>query len=369
METIRQERMGRVKQLMRSRNLDGILICCCVPGNLNTWLLAAEDMPLHLPYNRNNLLLVLPDGTAAQYWGRQPHPTDRGGRFPLFCESELPVFRRLGLVNPAALKCGVREHLQKTSPSVELVDITRDFHLLCAQTTAADVQGVEQATAVMERAFSALPLLLTGQPTEREFAARLRNRVRELGAECEDLGTSAFLELTSAPDGGTSVPEPVLWPGRRLEYGDRVNVLLQGFLPGGFASALGRSCILGEPSEEARTYWDLALQAQQLAAACAVPGATVAQITARVRQEILEPAGLPAYTGCQIHGISADVQTLPRDFDDSRDLPLQENMILVLAIRIAPPGKDPYCCMDPFAVTPQGARRLSTLPQELIVLD
>ena len=36
--------------------------------------------------------------------------------------------------------------------------------------------------------------------------------------------------------------------------------------PGGHYSALGRYCILGEPSEEMCRYWDMAVRAQQNAA-------------------------------------------------------------------------------------------------------
>ena len=96
---------------------------------------------------------------------------------------------------------------------------------------------------IRDRVFTTLPLLLTGEPLERKVVVDLRNHLREMNAECEDLMSSSMIHLTSAPDGGESVPEPIPYPGRRLAYGDRVNVLVNGFMPGGFASALGRTYI------------------------------------------------------------------------------------------------------------------------------
>ena len=67
MEVIRNQRAARVTALMKEKALNGILVSNCALGNLNTWLLASEGMPLHLPYNRNNLCLVLPDGSVSQF--------------------------------------------------------------------------------------------------------------------------------------------------------------------------------------------------------------------------------------------------------------------------------------------------------------
>lgn len=368
METIQKDRIQRVLTFMREQRVDAILVSNCALGNLDTWLLGKEKMPLHLPYNRNNLCFINSEGTVRELCAREPHPTD-WGKFPLITETELNLSgKRLGLVNPTYLKCVVRDDLLRRY-QVELVDVSDGFHLLKTRKTPEEIQGVQRAAAAFDRVFTTLPLLLTGEHTERELAVALRNRLREMDAECEDLQTSSMLTMTSAPDGAASVPEPIEWPGRRVVYGDRVNIQVNGFMPGGFASALGRSYILGEPTEEARKYWSLAVQAQALLAENARPGVTVAQLMELLQKELLTPNGLAMDSGNQIYGIGAAIYEAPRNVDRTRELPLEEGMTLVLAPKIIPEGKDPYCCADVFVVTPEGAKRLSKTPQALCVLD
>ncbi|MBQ9269259.1 MAG: aminopeptidase P family protein [Oscillospiraceae bacterium] len=368
MEAIQKNRIGRVLELMREKNVDAVLVSACYLGNLDAWLLGKEGMPLHLPYNRNNLCFVDRDGAVTEYCAREPHPTD-WGKFPLITEAELGLGgRRLGLVNPTYLKKVVRDDLQ-AKYDLEFVDISDEFHLLKTKKTPEEIEGVERAAALFDRVFTAIPLLLTGERTEREIAVALRNRLREMNAECEDLQTSSMLTMTSSRDGERAASEPIEWPGRRVTYGDRINIQVNGFMPGGFAAALGRTYVLGEPSEETAGYWNLAVQAQSLIAEKAKPGATVAQLMTAFRTEILEPAGLVPDTGNQIYGIGTGVFEAPRNVDSTRDLPLEEGMTLVIAPKIVPEGKDPYCCCDVFVVTADGARRLSRTGRGLCVLD
>ena len=367
METIQKNRTQRVLAFMREQELDAILVSNCCLGSLDTWLLGKEKMPLHLPYNRNNLCLVDSRGQVRELCAREPHPTD-WGKFPLITETELDLSgKRLGLVNPTYLKRVVRDHLQETYHT-ELVDVSDAFHLLKMHKTPEEIAGIEKAAAEFDRVFTTIPLLLTGEHTEREIAVALRNRLREMDAECEDLQTSSMLTMTSAPDGGEAVPEPIQWPGRRVTYGDRVNIQVNGFMPGGFASALGRTYILGEPSEEARKYWALAVQAQHLIAEHAKPGTTVTQLM-ELLGKLLEENGLHLDSSNQVYGIGAAIYEAPRNVDNTRDIPLEEGMTLVIAPKIIPAGKDPYCCADVFVVTQDGAKRLSKSPHPLCVLD
>ena len=249
------------------------------------------------------------------------------------------------LVNTYRIGPGGAEDLVQRY-AVEFVDISDTFHLLKAEKSPDEVACIKKAAGEFDRVFTTIPLLLTGEHTEREIAVALRNRLREMDAQCEDLQTSSMLTMTSAPDGAKSVPEPLPYPGRRVSYGDRVNIQVNGFMPGGFASALGRCYILGKPSEEAQKYWTLAVEAQKLIAEHAKPGTTVAELMELFETKILKPNGLTADTGNQIYGIGAAIYEAPRNVDSTRNLPLNAGMTLVIAPKIVLTGKDPYCCAD-----------------------
>lgn len=369
MEKIKEYRISRVLNFMQERELDGILVSNCSLGNWNTWLLASEAMPLHLPYNRNNLCFVDKSGRVSQYSAREPHPTD-WGKFPVITDCTLPEDLkggRLGLVNPTYLKKVVRDDLLNRY-GVTLIDISDEFHLLKAEKSPEEIVGLKKAAERFELAFKTMPLILTGEPLEREAVVRLRDRLRELDAECEDLATSSIVTLTSSPDGGEVVREPVLYPGRRIRYGDRVNICVNGFMPGGFASALGRCYVLGEPTKETTEYWNTAVAAQDLLADKAVPGATVEELMESLHA-FLATKGLKMDSGAQVYGIGASVYEAPRNVDATAKVPLREGTTLVIAPKICPEGKDPYCCMDVFVVTDQGATRLNTISRELVALD
>lgn len=370
MENIRNYRMSCLLAFMKEKQLDGVLFSNCALGNWNTWLLASEDMPLHLPYNRNNLCLVEASGQVSQYCTREPHPTD-WGKFPVMTDCDLPEGLkggRLGLVNPTYLKKTLRDDLLARL-GVTFVDVSDEIHLLKASKSPDEIQGLKKAAEGFETAFRTLPLLLTGEPLEREVVVRLRNRLRELDAECEDLMTSSMVTLTSAPEGEGSAAEPLTYPGRRIGYGDRVNIAVNGFMPGGFAGALGRCYVLGEASQQTREAWELAVKAQDTLAERARPGTTIRELMQVLESELLSPRGLEADRSAQIYGIGASVYEPPRNTDSTRDVPLGEGMALVIAPKICFPGMDPFCCMDVFVVTADGAKRLGNMPRTLVELD
>ncbi|MBE6017967.1 MAG: aminopeptidase P family protein [Lachnospiraceae bacterium] len=370
MESIKRNRIERVIKLMNANGLDAVLVSNCALGNLNTWLLAKEDMPLHIPFNRNNLCLVTTKGEVLELCAREPHPCD-WYKYPLITETDLTEYlpnKRLGLVNPTYLKKVVRDDLMEKY-GTELIDVSDEFHLLKMEKTGDEIEGIRKAAALFDRAFTSIPMLLTGEHTEREIAAGLRNRFREMDAECEDLQSSTMLSMTSAPDGAPSEAEPILWPGRRVVYGDRINIKINGYMPGGFASAIARTFVIGDPCEETRKYWDLAVSAQKLIAENAKPGVTVKELMDLFREKILTPEGLEESSENQIYGIGTGISEAPRSIDSTRDIPLADGMTLVIAPVIRPEGKDPYCAGDVFVVTKDGAKRLNRTSSELYVLQ
>ncbi len=369
MGSIKKDRIERVKKLMNVHDLDAVLVSNCSVGNLKTWLLAEEGMPLHIPFNRNNLCLVTSAGEVTELCARMPHPCD-WYKYPLITETDLAPFlpnKRLGLVNPTYLKKAVRDDLIEKY-DVQLIDVSDEFHLLKMEKTAEEIDGIRRAAALFDRAFTSVPMILTGEHTEREIAVGIRNRFREMDAECEDLQSSTMLSMTSAPDGAPSEAEPILWPGRRVVYGDRINIRINGYMPGGFASAIARTFVIGDPREETIQYWNMAVSAQKLIAENAKPGITVKNLMDLFREKILVPAGLKESSENQIYGIGAGISEAPRNIDSTREIPLAEGMTLVIAPVIRPEGKDPYCIGDVFVITKDGAERLNRTSSELYVL-
>lgn len=379
---IREIAVQRRKQaaaLLRKKNLTHAMICNGGREKYNAWLLGAEApaegppgmgmLPTLPPFNRNTLYILDADGNVEKYSALTPHPTD-GAQNPRFAAAEHPeLFRTgaLGIVNPDCLKDVTLQDMKAVCPALHLVDISAELDELKAQRSPEEVEAMQTAAALLDRAFSAIKLCLRAGFSEQKAVVEFRWRLSQLGISDQDLSLLSVVRMTSAPDGGEAVTGPLTYPGRVLQMGDRINFSCTCFAPGGSA-ALGRCYVLGKASDEARHYWHLALEAQDIAAKAAVPGATLAQVEQAV-DEFLMKNGLPVDHSACLYGIGADRFEAPRNTDSTRNMVLTEGMTLVLAPKVCPAGKDPYCAMDVYTVQKNGAVRLGKTSRDLVELS
>lgn len=358
-------RMEALKGMMTEQALDFLLILNPGMGNIDCWLFAQEHLPTPAPFNRNSAFLVSAEGEVLKLCQTTTHPTDRA-QHPHFNEvglDEILPGKNVGVVNLPHLKKNVRDYLAQICPNLELRDVTAQFELLKARKSATEISALTTAAAEYDRLFFAAGLMLRPERLEKEVVNEIRQRLAWQGADSETPAFHNMVELTSAPDGDQSAYEVMLWPGRRLCVGDRVNVTVRGYIKG-FAATLGRSFVLGEASQEARNYWDLAVQTQDLAASLAKPGATLGQISDQVNQFLMQH-GFSTDRSGWIHGLGTGLYESPRNVDATRDIPLVEGMVLSIGPAVKPEGKDPYRCTDAFVVTAQGALLLSHTPRIL----
>lgn len=369
--SFRREQIGRV---LTEKGLQAVLFCGGIRENWDSWLLGSTEIPILQPFGRLNLFVAAADGRVSAMCAFENHPCD----FPHYPKFEaerldgLVDSGSLGIVNPECLLQITRSQIQERFPALRYVDVTAEFLAAKARKCPEEAQGALKAAGIYDRAFSLAPWLLRAEQTEAQTAAELRNRLGALGAEVtelsEDQNASMIISLTSAPDGGESVSEPLLYPGRRLCVGDRVNLGVNGYLAGGYAAALGRCYVLGRACEETRRCWDLAIQAQSMTAELLRPGTTIASAVAQTTRGLLEKNGFSSMGANCVYGIGCSRAEAPRYVDASRDMPLEEGMTLVIAPKLTLPGKDPYCCMDMFRVTESGCTRLSRTSRELVEL-
>lgn len=367
-------RRGLIRDILTAKKLKAVLFCNGIRENWDSWLLGSCEIPTLQPFGRLNLFLATAEGEVHCLCAFTNHPCDFP-HYPIFdCTqfSGLLEPGRLGIVNPDCLLKMTREQIASYYPTLIYEDLTAEFLAAKAKKCEEDRGAAHRAAQLYDRGFALMPWLLRAEQLEPQIVAELRRRLGTLGAEVTMLGedptATTLVTLTSAPDGGSAVSEPILYPGRRLEIGDRVNVCVNGYLRGGYAAALGRCYVLGRASEEARRCWDLTVQAQQRMAELLRPGATIAAAVSQVIDELLCPNGFSTMGQNCVYGIGCSRSEAPRNVDASRDMVLETGMTLVIAPRLMLPGKDPYCCMDMFQVTDQGCIRLSRMEQDLIEL-
>ncbi len=360
-------RRETLQQIFSDYGLSEILLFRGGRDQWDFWLFGEEGLPVLPPFQRNSLYILKPNGTADCYSEVEPHPT-APEQYPVVSAdvfSELSDGQTIGTVNGAYIKKSTRDLLLSSCPERKTVDVTDRFWELRRNKGESDLAMLRAAAQCYDRAFSTLPLLLRPGRPESEIAVDLRCRIAEIGGTCEDLGVNTMVRLLSAPQDAPAAKERVKWPGRRLEAGDRVDITVNGWVRPGCGAALGRSFVLGEASAQTGRDWDMALRTQKEAARLAIPGRTLAEIETMVQQTASEPEGYRLSRESWMYGIGVSRAEQPRDTDETKELPLQEGMTLVIAPRVQRAGRNPVCCMDMFEVTQSGARRMNHCGQEL----
>lgn len=360
---IKEYRHRELARLLQEQELEHVLLLNPGLGNIDLWLTAEASLPTPAPFNRNSAFLFSCPGIITRLCQTTTHPTDRA-QYPHFEDVDLShVFTgNVGIVNPQFLKKNVRDYLSEAYPDFRFVDVTQQFYTCKAVKSSDEIQEIRSACGMYDRLFTAMPLMLRAERLEKEVVNEIRQRAAWQGADSETPGFHTMVTMTSAPEGGPAAQEPLNWPGRRLQMQDRVNITLTGYQSSGYAAALGRSFLLGTPSDETMSQWNMAVEAQQLAASKLKPGVTLRQITEALDQFLTEK-GFQQQNTAWIHGIGTSVYEAPRSVDYSADWPLASGMVLAVGPVLCLDGQDSIRCTDVYAVTPEGGLRLSTAPQ------
>ncbi len=371
MDSIKNVHRETIREILRQKSLGGVLFCGGIRENWDSWLLCSSEIPTLPPFGRMNLFLADASGEIYCLCAGVNHPCDFP-HYPIFDCKQFPgVFLNgtIGIVNPECLLKSTRDEMTEYVSDLKFVDLTAEFTAARAEKCPEEGERVRHAAMSIDRAFEEMSDILKEGKTEAQIAVDIRECMKKNGAGVpmlsEDPGAITLVTLTSAPQGGVSIPEPIAFPGRSLCRGDRINICVNGYLQGGFAAALGRCCVLGNASEETMQNWELTVRAQKYAADRLVPGMTVSRVVEQTVEEVLKPAGFNSIGENCIYGIGWSRSEAPRFVDASREMPLKEGMTLVVAPKIQKPGEDAYCCMDVFCVTKYGGRRMSGTGQSL----
>lgn len=364
-----EQHMASIQALLREQRLGAALLCDPGRNGIGQWVTESVQTPVLPPFGRNSMLILFADGRVCPVSAQQPHPTDPE-QHPLFRPELLKDSLdqgRLGVINGDRLNAGVLEQLKAYFGPVELVELTRESSRLQARRGEKELALMREAAKRYDRLFSALPLVLRQERLEASAVTEIRCRGMQLGLQAEDLGLLIQVWLTSAQQQGAAGEEPLHWPGRRLTWNDRVGVRVAGPGPEGVHAALGRCYTIGSASAATKRAWETALAVQDAAAACLKPGETLtaaaksAGETAKARGAVLAP-------GLWLHGVGWGWQEHPRNIDPSGELPLEENMTILVAPSVRLGEEAPYCCMDVYQVTPEGGVRLGKTSRALVEL-
>lgn len=277
---------------------------------------------------------------------------------------------RLGLVNPNDLREELYQFIRKYVPDVECMDVTFEANLLKAEKCPGDLEEEKLSVRAVDRLFAKMSSTLRPMALESDVVNHIRIDASGIGQVGNYVSDWVIVDMKAAPDGGLSVKEPLPFPGRHLEFGDRIQINVLAALNNSYSAGCGRCFVMGDPCEETVRYWELAVKAQNAAVSAIRPGATIAQAVQKARDEVYIPNNLECGASNWIFGLGLNIAMAepPMAVPIWEDVPLKEGMFLCIAPRIEIPDKDPFCCMDTFLVTKEGCERLTKTSRQIKTL-
>jgi Xaa-Pro dipeptidase len=224
--------------------------------------------------------------------------------------------------------------------------------------SAAEVQAIAGAAAVLDACFAELPQSLRPGRSEADVAFELDGLVRRHGGD----GTAFQTTVLSGPNAALPHGHP---GARELGEGDLVIVDF-GAVHDGYCADATRTFAVGEPSVEARETFELVRAAQAAGCEAVRAGALCSEVDAAARG-VIEDGGRGEFfvhrTG---HGLGLDVHE-PPSVVAGNDQPLEPGNVITVEPGVYIPGLLGVRIEDDLAVTDDGYQRLTNAQRELVV--
>ena len=269
----------------------------------------------------------------------------------------LPGARRIGFEDETMT---VAEHrLYSEKLQAELVPASAFLRELRAQKDPEELERMEQAQRIAEKALGQILAEIRPGVTEKEIAARLQYLMLHFGAERMSFDPI----VASGPNG--SMPHAVPTE-RKIQTGEFVTMDF-GCVYKGYCSDMTRTVCVGRPTEEMKRVYETVLRAQLTGIAAARAGATGAQIDGAAR-EVIRRAGYGEYFGHAFgHGVGAEIHESP-NATPGNDKPLPVGSVISAEPGIYLPGRFGVRIEDVLVLEEGGCRDLTEAGKELLCL-
>ena len=248
---------------------------------------------------------------------------------------------------------------EKAGPDAELVPVESPVERLRRVKDESEVAAIAAACELSDQVFAELEEAGLAGRREREVAAWIETRMRELGASAP-----SFSPIVG---GGPTGALPHAQPGDREIGPNELVVVDAGALLDGYCSDCTRTYASGEVGEEEREAYAVVLEAQLAALEATRAGASGVEVDA-VAREIITGAGHGERFGHGLgHGVGIEVHEAPRLSPRSEDT-LAAGEVFSVEPGVYLPGQFGVRIEDLVVLRDDGAEILTKRPKELLVV-
>lgn len=266
--------------------------------------------------------------------------------------------RRVGLQSEH-VTLGFHKALRDALGKRKLMEITGLLSDLRQTKDESEVRAIRQAIRIGEAAF--LQLTAGGKKnfigrTERQIAAELDHRMRDLGADAP-----SFETIVAA---GSNSSRPHHRAGSRRIQSNQPVLIDWGARVGGYGGDLTRVLLTGTIPPEFTELYTVVVSAQKAGLRTIRPGKSCKSVDAAARG-VIEAAGYgEKFVHSLGHGLGRDVHEAPA-LAKTNSQRLKAGMVVTVEPGIYIPGVGGIRIEDDVLVTSKGAKRLSRLPREI----
>ena len=219
----------------------------------------------------------------------------------------------------------------------------------------SEIEAIERAVAMAERAFLSVKAMLTGDTTEKSVADQLEFSIRKLGgvgsAFKSIVGVGPRAALPHGRPSGKQISEDgfVL-----IDWGAKENLYL---------SDITRMIVTGKTTAKFQKIYQTVLSAQEAAIEAIRPGIMMSEVDA-IGRGIIDAAGFgKRFTHSLGHSFGLQIHESVR-LAKGQERPLEPDMVVTVEPGIYIPGIAGVRIEDDVLVTKTGNRVLTTLPKQ-----
>ena len=270
---------------------------------------------------------------------------------------ELTGIKRVGFEDETMTVAGHR--LYSEALRAELLPASSFMQNLRARKDARELECLEQAQRIAEKALAQILTELRPGITEKEVAARLQYLMLHFGAE-----KMSFDPIVAGGPNG-SMPHAVP-TDRELRSGEFVTMDF-GCVYRGYCSDMTRTVAIGQPTEEMKKVYDTVLSAQLAGLAAARAGATGAEIDGAARR-VIEETGYGEYFCHSFgHGVGVEIHESP-SAAPGNDQSLPAGSVISAEPGIYLPGRFGVRIEDVVVLEEGGCRNITRACKQLLCI-
>jgi Xaa-Pro aminopeptidase len=267
---------------------------------------------------------------------------------------------RVGLVGVATMPYPFLDYLKRgVLAQADVVDATDFVDDIRAIKSPEEIAGMKKSCQMQDAMMKAVFAAVKPGIRDIELVGIAKQVASTWGSE------QGWYMAASGPNGTAAVMAPPHQQNRVLREGDQFTILIENSGPGGFYTELGRTCVMGKPTQEMQDEFAFVLEARKFTLERLKDGASCKQLWDDYNA-FMRANKRPEEKRVYVHSQGYDMVERPLvRFDET--MAIRKNMVLAVHPTYVTERTYSWAC-DNFLVTGAWPERMHAFPEKITEL-